>query len=151
MPNFFAEMRTLREEGKVHQKLLTRVRLLLVIALILLLISAYNLIMRPADAFTALALCAVGFLLGLFVFSRMNVVEWNEAESIVQTGRMDAVGFAVIALYIVFEISLRTFLKDFFPLSVTTLLLAGIFGTIFGRAVGTVIEIHRVYKTSHSI
>jgi len=80
----------------------------------------------------------------------MNVVNWNEEEEVVQTGRMDTVGYATIGLYILFEISFRTFLHDYFPISATAYLLAGIFGTLFGRAVGTVIEIHRVYRATHS-
>jgi hypothetical protein len=101
------------------------------------------------DAVIAGALAIIGFLLGVYIFSRMSVVNWNEEEEVVQTGRMDMIGYITIGLYIVFEISFRTFLHDYFPMSATAYLLAGIFGTIFGRAVGTVIEIHRVYRATH--
>ena len=79
----------------------------------------------------------------------MNVVNWNEEEELLQIGKMDRAGFISLFLYIVFEVSLRTFLKDYFPTSVLPLLLAGICGTILGRSVGTVVEIHRVYTLHH--
>ena len=149
MIHFFREVRVLQQEGKLHKSLITRVRMLFVISLILAGVVTYNLIFQSVDVTVAFALAGIGFLLGLYIFSRMNVVNWNEAEEIVESGRMDMLGYVVIVLYIIFEISLRTFLKDFFPATSTTFLLAGIFGTIFGRAVGTVIEIHTVYWATH--
>ena len=150
MPHFFREVRVLREEGKLHKKLITRTRMLFIISAILFSVVAYNLIFRSVDLVVAGVLAFAGFLLGLLVFSRMNVVQWNEEDSVVQTGRMDVLGFTVLGLYIVFEIGLRTFLKDFYPASATPFLLAGIFGTLFGRAVGTVVEIHRVFRSTHA-
>ena len=102
MNNFFKEVRILRQEGKLHQKLITRVRMLFVISLVLAGIVAFNLFFRGTNPLIAGALAVVGFVLGLFLFSRMNVVNWNEEEEVVQTGRMDTVGYAVLGLYIVF-------------------------------------------------
>lgn len=150
MANIFAEVRVLREEGKLHTKLISRTRMLFGISLILGGIVVFNVVFRGAHIGIVSALAIIGFFLGLYVFSRMTAVSWNEEESLVQTDRMDSIGFASLGLYIVFEIGLRTFLKDFYPATATTFLLAGIFGTLLGRAVGTVIEIHRVFKTTHS-
>lgn len=52
--------------------------------------------------------------------------------------------------YILFEMGLRTILRDYFPTSVLPLLFAVIGGTLLGRAIGTLIEIHRAYVKQHS-
>ncbi len=148
IPDIFKEVRLLKEAGKLHQKLITRTRTLFIISFILGAIVIYNLIFGAANPLIVGVLIATGFVLGLFVFARMNVINWNEEEEVVQTGRMDTLGFVVLGLYIVFEISLRTFLKDYYADSATVFILAAIFGTILGRAVGTLIEIHRVFRTT---
>ncbi len=149
MINFFTEVRVLREEGKLHKKLITRVRMLLVIFIILAGIAGFNVVFRNANGLIAAGLLVGGFIIGLFVFSRMNVIQWNEELEIVETGRMDAIGYGMIALYIVFEIGLRTFLKDFYPVSATAFILAAVAGTLLGRSIGTIVEIHRVYTSTH--
>lgn len=150
MIHFLREVRILKREGKLHRKLIFRMRMLFVISLILLGIVAFNLVFRAVNPLIALAMAAVGFFLGLRVFSRMNPVSWNEQEAVVQADRMDKIGYATLAAYIAFEISFRTFLDYSFPLSATAFLFAGIFGTIFGRAVGTVLTIHKVFQATHA-
>lgn len=151
MLHLFREMRVLREEGKLHRRILIRTRLLLVISAILLAIVLYNIFTQGTNAFFALAIAIVGFIFGALVFSRMGgKLQWNEEEEVVESGRMDIIGYASIALYIAFEIGLRTALHDVFPVSATALLLAAIFGVLFGRVVGTMTQIHRVYAASHT-
>jgi hypothetical protein len=150
MQNLFSEVRQLREEGKVHATLIRRTQILFGIALVLLGITLFNLFTRPLNISIVSGLLIVGFLLGLLVFSRMTVVEWNEEESMLRTSKMDIVGFASIGLYILFEIGLRTFLRDFYPAFATIYVLAGVGGTLLGRAVGTLIEMHRVFIAAHS-
>jgi len=151
MLHLFKEMRVLREEGKLHKRLLARTRILFFISLALLVIVLYNIFLNGTDAFFAGVLAFVGFLLGLFLFSRMTgPMRWNEEAEVIETGRMDIVGYVTIGLYILFEIGLRTFLKDISPASETALLLAGVFGALFGRVIGTMLEIHRVYLASHA-
>ena len=152
MASIFSEIRTLKEEGKLHEKLTRRVRILFLISFLLLLVVIWNIY---ADHITnyLLVLMAVfwsiGFFLGFYIFSQMNVINWSEEDEVVRVGNMDAIGFASIILYIIFEISFRTFLKAYFPGTAIPLLLAGICGTIMGRAIGTLIEIHRVYLKYH--
>src|SRR5437868_2119697 len=117
--SIFTEVRILREEGMLHAKLIYRVRTLLGISLILGAIVLYNIVFRGANIVVAASLAGIGFILGLYVFSKMNVVDWNEETAVVQTGKMGTVGYASLGLYICFEVGLRTFLKDFFPLSAT--------------------------------
>lgn len=150
MLHLLKEIRTLRDEGKLHRRLLIRVRMLFVISAILFAVVAYNITTRGTDIALAGALLIIGLLLGVFIFSRMNVVQWNEEEEILEAGRMDLLGYTSLGLYIAFEIGARTALKDFFPASATVLILATIAGTLFGRALGTLVEIHRVYLRTHS-
>jgi hypothetical protein len=152
MFNLFREIRILKDEGKLHTALLKRTRVLFIISAVLLLVVLFNIFFREVSTLLLLltiVLGIIGFFLGLYVFSRMNVVNWNEEEEILMSGKMDKVGYISLGLYIVFEIGLRTFLKAYFPASVLPLLLAGIFGTLLGRAVGTLVEIHRVYLLNH--
>jgi hypothetical protein len=148
MPNILKEVAILRQEGKLHTRLITRVRMLFVIAFILLALVAFN-VYQGANILIALALAIVGFVMGFYVFSRMSRVEWNEEEEVVEASKMDRFGYGLIGLYIVFEIGARTLLADYFGAGAEAFVFALIFGIIFGRATGMVFEIHRVFKTTH--
>ncbi|MDB5260402.1 MAG: hypothetical protein JWN37_633 [Candidatus Nomurabacteria bacterium] len=153
MFNLFREIRELRDEGKLHTKLISRTRMLFIISAILLFVVLFNIFFRDITfpiLLLIMGLAIIGFFLGLYVFSQMNVVNWNEEEEILKSGKMDKAGWFALALYIVFEISLRTFLNANFPTFVIPLLLSGIFGTILGRAIGTLVEIHRVYEFNYT-
>ena len=147
--NLFAEIRALKKEGKLHNKLLIRTRILFIIATILLGVVLYNVFTRDLDVLWAIFIGVVGFFLGVFVFSQMNVVNWNEEKEVVKSGKMDKVWYIALALYIFFEIGLRTLLKEYFPLEVIPLLLSGISWTLIGRGIGTLLKIHRVYTMRH--
>jgi len=149
MIHILSEVRILRQEGKIHKKLITRVRMLFIVSLILLGIVLFNLVRADVDPVLTTALAFLGFFLGFYLFARMNVVSWNEEDTVVESGKMDLLGFGILILYIASEVSFRMFLKTEFPLSATTLLLSGIFGTIFGRAIGTVVTIHKVFIATH--
>lgn len=148
MSSIFKEIRILRDEGKLHRALLFRTRLLSGIGCLLAAIAAYNVAFRSSDGLVAGALFLLGGILGMYIFSKMSAVDWNEEKEVVEAGRMTIVGYATLGLYIAFEISLRTFLADYAPLYATTYLLAGISGTLLGRSVGTLLEIHAVYRAS---
>lgn len=149
MINLFKETYKLRQEGVLHKRLLTRLRMTFIISIILGGITAFNILFRDANALIAGVLAFGGFILGLFIFSRMNIVNWNEEEEAVQMGKMDTIGYLTLGLYILFEIGLRIYLNSMFPLSPVVFLLAAIFGTLFGRATGMVIEIHKVFRLNH--
>jgi hypothetical protein len=95
MPNILKEVRILLKEGMIHQKLINRTGLLLGVSLILGAIVVYNLMVYNANPLVAGMLAVASFPLGMYVFSRMNVVHWNEDESVVQLGKMDIIGFGV--------------------------------------------------------
>lgn len=102
MINLFKETYKLRQEGKLHKRLLTRLRMTFIISSILGGITAFNILFRDASALILGAFAFGGFILGLFVFSRMNIVNWNEEEETVQMGKMDTVGYLTIGLYVLF-------------------------------------------------
>lgn len=149
MANIFQEIRLLRAEGKLHAKLLNQTRILFGIGILLLLISLFNILFRGTSVVWALVLAIIGLFMGLYVFSKMSSYGWNEEEEVVTMRKMGTAGYLSLGLYILFEISLRTFLKDYFPASVLPLLFAGIGGTLLGRAMGTLLEIHKVYLQQH--
>jgi predicted histidine transporter YuiF (NhaC family) len=149
MFNSLKEMQILRAEGKLHSKLINRIRMLLVISAILTLVTVFNIVFRDESWIVAVPLFVGGAVVGLLVFSRMNVIQWNEEQEILEAGRMDMLGYITIALYIIFEIGLRTFLNDTYPVFAVVFILATVAGVLLGRAAGTVIEIHRVFRVTH--
>ncbi len=150
MPDIFKEVRVLSQEGKLHKSLITRTRILFGISLVLACIVAYNIVAHGASLLIVVPLALGGLVLGMYVFARMSAVDWDEGKDLVQIARMDKLGFATLGLYILFEIVARTFLRDFFPLESTAYILSLVFGTLLGRAIGTVLEIHRVYRATHA-
>lgn len=149
MINLFKEIYTLRQESKLHKRLLLRIQMTFIISIVLGGITIFNILFRDVDALIAGVLAFVGFMLGLFIFSQMNIVNWNEQEETVQIGKMDTVGYLTIGLYVLFEIGLRTFLNSVFPASAIVFLLAAICGTLFGRTIGMLIKIHKVYRLNY--
>lgn len=149
LPNIFKEVRILQQEEKLHKTLVRRVRMLFIISLVLAGVVAFNLIFREASLLIAPLITVMGFLLGLFVFSRMNLVNWNEQEETVQAGKMDKIGYLTLGSYVLFEIGLRTFLSSAFPVSATAYVLAAISGTLLGRATGMIVRIHKVFLAAH--
>jgi hypothetical protein len=149
MLNFFTEVRVLQQEGKLHTRLITRVRMLFIISVLLLAVAAFN-VYQGANMFVALALAVVGFVMGFYVFSRMSRVEWNEEAEVMEASKMDKFGYGLIGLYVVFEIGARTLLTNYFGAGAEAFVFALVFGIIFGRAVGMVIEIHRAYQAIHA-
>lgn len=104
MIQLLKEIKVLKQNGKLHNKLIQRTRILFIISAILLAIVIYNTIVRDIDILIAILLSFIGFVLGVLVFSRMSVVNWNEDEEVVKSGKMDTIGFATVGLYIAFEI-----------------------------------------------
>lgn len=146
MINLLRVVRGLKDEGKLHGRLVFQIRMLSAVSLILLGIVAYQVIARGLSLSISLALAALGFALGLLVFSRMNKVVWNEEEEVIKTGRMELLGFGILALYIAFEVGLRTFLNSEFAgtFAAVAYLLAGIGSSLLGRSIGTLIAIRKL-------
>lgn len=148
MPHILREVRILREEGKLHSRLVTRTRIFLVISFLLLCFATYF-VFEGANPLLSLGLAVVGLVVGYFIFSRMTRVQWNTDTEQVESASMGALGYGMIGLYIVFEIGARTLLSDFLGAGAEGYIIALIFGVILGRTLGVVADIHRVYKSTH--
>jgi len=148
MKNILRSVRGLKAEGKLQKRLVIQIRILMAISLVLMVVVTYQVIAHGLDLGIVLALTALGFALGLLVFSKMNKLVWNEEEEVIQSGRMEILGFVILALYIGFEIGLRTLLNNEFPGSFAAIayLLAAIGSSLFGRSVGTLIAIRKLDK-----
>ncbi|MDB5225490.1 MAG: hypothetical protein JWL87_442 [Candidatus Adlerbacteria bacterium] len=148
MLQLMRSVRELRQSGQLHRALITRLVMFAVISLILLGFVGFQIAQGTADWRLVLPLALVGFGLGVTVFARMGKAVWDEETEMVIATKMDRWGFLVLALYIAFEVGLRTELPRLFPAVASTLplLLAAIFGTIFGRFVGMLREILRAHK-----
>jgi hypothetical protein len=81
----------------------------------------------------------------------MTPLQWNESNEQVESASMGYLGYAMIGLYILFEVGARTLLGDVVGADYQAYLFSLIFGVIFGRTMGVVAEIHRVYRREHPI
>jgi hypothetical protein len=149
MPNILREVRELREEGKLHRGLIRRTRIFLIISGILFCVALYLAFAQQAQPLLWAGAAAIGFLAGFFIFSRMTPLQWNETSEQIESASMGYLGYGMIALYILFEIGARTLLGDIVGEGYQAHLFALIFGVIFGRTMGVVAEMHRVYRLEH--
>ncbi len=144
------ELHVLQGEGRIHKTLTTRLWVLFGIASVFGLITLVNLFLRPASYAIAFLVFLAGFILGYHIFFRMSAIEWSEAEEVVKVSRTDTVGYASLALYALYELMLHTLLQNLFPTSSAIYVLTGIFGALLGRAIGTIFEIHSVYRVTRT-
>lgn len=140
------DIRGLRDEGLLHSRLIRRIRLLAGISITMLAMASYEVVRYGLDMRIALAIAIVAFILGIVIFARMNKVVWDEKEEVIAAGRIDAVGFAVIVLYITFDVALRTFVSHEYAGVVTGYVLFGIGASLLGRSLGTLFAIERLAK-----
>ena len=140
----------MRQEGKIHGKLVNTVRIMSVIAVIIGGIEVYEMIFGGETIWIAALLAAGGLLVGWYLFAPLNAAEWNEEKELVAARRIDWVGFAAIGAYIALVIVLGIFLNQNFPAQTTILVLAFVFGMLGGRLLGTIVEIHRAFRAAHS-
>ena len=142
----------LKNNDKIHSKLLKRTRILTAISLILVGITIYEIVRYDISVVLSAGIAVVAFLLGTFVFTRMNTLEWDEENQMISTGRMDIIGVLIIFLYIGFEVSLRTIIDGQFAMVAGSsgYLLIGIGASLLGRSVGTWWNIS-TFATKHNI
>lgn len=148
----FQNIRDLETDGKMHKKLLFRVRILTIISVLLLSFVIYRTLLGDLNVFIVVLLVVLSFPLGLFVFSKMNKVVWDEEGETIMAGKMELAGFAIVALYILFEITLRTYLKAEYAetFAATGYLLAGIGASLLGRSVGTLVAVQKLADAPES-
>jgi len=129
----------------ISRRLRTRLLLFLAIAIALLLFAIYSVIEGQMSWWMGLITLLIGGVLG-FIYGRLIRVHWNERESKIVT-QMDAVGFAILAIYILFDYFRDTILSDFFTGALLTALgltLAG--GILIGRFFGVHVSLMRMIR-----
>lgn len=146
MKNTLEVVSGLKAEGKLHKRLLIQTRILTAVSLALLSVVVYQVIVHGLNSEIALAISALGFALGVLVFSKMNKLVWNEEDEVIQTGKMELMGFIILVLYIAFEIGLRTILNNEFAgtFAAMAYLFAGIGSSLLGRSLGTLVAIRKL-------
>ncbi len=141
-------VRHLHKSGKIHKRIIFQTRLLTLISLVMFGVSLYHLFIGTINFWILLVLTIVSFLLGMVLFSKMNKVVWDEEQEIITITRIERLGVLIIILYVLFEISLRTFLNYEFTegFAATAYLLAGISCTLLGRSVGTILAVKKLVE-----
>lgn len=134
----------LKKEGKIHQKLIKRVRILTIISILLMGVTVYEIVRYGISIPISIGIAAVAFLLGMFVFTRMSKIVWDQESQMISAGKIDMLGGGIIVLYIAFEIGLRTVVENQFGAMAGSsgYLLMGIGASLLGRAAGTLWHIN---------
>lgn len=153
MKKILTSFNSLVDTEQLHKKLIFRTRLLTAISLILIAIVGYDIFRYGISIPLSLFIGLVAFILGLFLFSRMNTLEWDEEEAVITSGRMDTIGVAIIILYIGFEVSLRSVVTSQFGdmAGSTGYLFMGIGASLLGRSVGNLISIQKLARNKELI
>jgi hypothetical protein len=128
----------------VDRKLRTQLRLFALIFLIVAVVAAERVIQKDVSPLWAVAGFAAGLILGLLL-SRTKVLSWNESEGSV-IGTSDALGIAILVLYILFIIFRNRILArgidDADAISVIGLSMTA--GAMFGRVFFTVRNVRQI-------
>ncbi len=132
----------------IHIKLIWRLLLLAVLSLVFGLLTGWKIVMQGLNPWLTFLMTAIGFLLGYYVFSRTNVIVWDEEKEMISVGKMDALGAIVFACYFGFDFLVKLVLADRFDTAttVTGLTLSIVFGTLFGRLIGTLISVQKTHE-----
>lgn len=140
----------LRRAGQLHKKLVFRTWLLTIISVLLMAGVVYDIVRYGISIYLSLGIGAVAFLLGLFVFSRMSSVEWDEAKEVINVGRMDILGVVVLIVYIGSEMWLRNIISVHYGDVAGSVgyLLMGIGASLLGRSVAVIVAVRRLVVTA---
>lgn len=138
----------LKKDGKLHAKLLWRVRILAFVAIGISIIISYDILFRELPAGGAIGFGALGFILGFFIFKRMNKITWDEEREVVSIGRFDATSFAILGLYILYRLGMNVFLKEHYQsaIAISGFSLATLWGGMIGRLIGTVYWVRQTHR-----
>jgi hypothetical protein len=128
----------------VHPSLQRRIKIFMVIAAIMLAVVAYDVIGQTLRIELALLSLAIGAVVG-FASTRIFHLSWSRDGSHV-VGRIDRIGWMVLAAYIIFEIARATFFQWWLPASATAITFAFVASALISRVVGLRGRIIRILK-----
>ena len=127
------------------RRLIMNLRILLVVYVVLLFVTLYQLVVSQAIFWQVLLAIVIGLAAGL-ISSRMYKISWNKHEATV-VGRIDIYGIAVLVLFALFELNRNTIADTFVngP-SLGSIGLVMVTSALFGRILGTSRKILRVLR-----
>jgi hypothetical protein len=132
------------------KRLRINLRILFIVYAVLFAVTTYSVIISKAIWWQVLLGLFIGLIAGL-ISSRMYKISWSKDEAKV-VGKIDIYGFAVLLLFIIFELN-RSHIAMLFS-SGSSLGAIGftlITGALFGRIFGTARQIIRVLKSENII
>ncbi|MFA7285263.1 MAG: hypothetical protein WC011_00235 [Candidatus Paceibacterota bacterium] len=137
----------LKKAGKLERKLVYRIIMLFFITLITFVMLVYDLFLNNLNLFGVVFFSIFGFVLGFYIFTRMNKVVWDQKREIVAMGKFDLTSFVLVLIYIAYRIEVGLLLKDYYGdgFEVYGFSLATIFGGMLGRFIGTFYSIHKAH------
>jgi hypothetical protein len=135
-------------EKKIHKKLKLRLIFLGGVTTVIAGMLAYDLLFQGLRFIPVIGFASFGFILGFFVFTRMNKIAWDEEKEAINIGKFDMVSFILVALYVAYRISIEYFLKSHYhnAISISGFSLATLFGGMVGRLIGMVWTIERTHR-----
>lgn len=138
----------LKKEGKLHKRLVWRLRMLAFVVIVISGIISFDIVMRDLPWLGVLGFSSFGFILGFFLFKHMNKITWDEEKEVVSIGRFDRTSFIIIGIYVLYRLGMSIFLKEYYQsaIAISGFSLSAIWGGMLGRLIGTVYIIKRIHK-----
>ncbi len=134
-----------RIRTNASRRLRINLRLLSIVCLVLIVITAYNVIVTQAVFWQVMLAIIIGLAAGV-ISTRMYKITWSHHEAQV-IGRMDVYGVVVLILFILFELN-RSNIAALFVSGeqVGTIALVLMTSALYGRILGTAKRILRILE-----
>lgn len=142
------EFNNLEKNGKIHGKLRNRLIMLVLIGTVFLGVIVFDIFFKDLEVLGVVGFACFGFILGFFVFTKINKITWDEEEEVVKLGKFDLATFVILGLYIGYRFSIHIFLQASFQkaILVSGYSLATLVGGIIGRVFGMIWNINRIHR-----
>lgn len=142
------QFNSIKKAGKLHPKLKKRLLMLGGIAIVATGIAVYDMLFKGLGALPVIGYACFGFILGFFLFNKINKITWDENEEIIKLGKFDIATFVILLIYIAYRISIHYYLANHFDdaISVSGYSLGTLVGGIIGRLLGMVWTVNRVHR-----
>lgn len=151
MKNAIRSTQALWKTGKLHRKLMIRLRLFFCAALFSAIALFIDILFRGLPVLASCFFLLAGFLFGYLLLSKALPIRWHETEEVITVGRFDMVGFFILALYLLVRFVGPSYISGwssnaFFVSGYT---LAGFLGMVLGRIFGILESIHILSTSDH--
>lgn len=145
------EFNTLEKTGKIHSRLRNRILFLIGVGTVSTGMIVYDIFFRDLEPLGVVGFASFGFILGFFIFNKINKLTWDEDEEVVKIGKFDLATFIILAGYIIYRILIHVFLENAFhkAILVSGYSLATLVGGIIGRILGMIWLINRIHRENN--